>query len=90
MKMYLVSLAAGLLVGAIYGVLGVRSPAPPIIALTGLLGILMGEQIVPLGKRLMAGMTIGQAWQQENCSGHVFGDLPGRGTIGADSPRKGS
>jgi XapX domain-containing protein len=50
MKLYLISLAAGLLVGVIYGILNVRSPAPPVIALIGLLGILIGEQIVPLAK----------------------------------------
>ena len=48
MKLYLVSLAAGLLVGVLYAVLGVRSPAPPVVALVGLLGILIGEQIPPL------------------------------------------
>ena len=44
MKPYLISLAAGLLVGAIYGLLNVRSPAPPVIALVGLLGMLLGER----------------------------------------------
>lgn len=52
MKPYLLSLGAGLLVGAIYALLNVRSPAPPVIALLGLLGILLGEQAVPLAKRL--------------------------------------
>jgi XapX domain-containing protein len=33
-------------VGVIYASLGVRSPAPPIIALLGLLGMLGGEQAV--------------------------------------------
>ncbi|WP_118138456.1 DUF1427 family protein [Oceanicella sp. SM1341] len=40
---YLISLAAGLGIGVIYGLLTVRSPAPPIIALLGLLGMLAGE-----------------------------------------------
>jgi XapX domain-containing protein len=44
MKAYLIALAVGLLVSAIYGLLNVRSPAPPVIALIGLLGILSGEQ----------------------------------------------
>lgn len=48
MKLYLVSLAVGLAVGLIYGLLNVRSPAPPVIALIGLLGMLIGEQIVPV------------------------------------------
>lgn len=52
MKIYLVSLGAGLLVGIVYSLLGVRSPAPPIVALVGLAGILLGEQVIPLAKRL--------------------------------------
>lgn len=51
MKLYALSLAAGLLVGIVYSLLQVRSPAPPLIALIGLLGILMGEQLIPLGKQ---------------------------------------
>lgn len=50
-KPYLLSLGAGLLIGIVYSLIGVRSPAPPVIALLGLLGILAGEQIVPLIKR---------------------------------------
>ena len=47
MKIYVISLAVGILVGAIYALLQVRSPAPPLVALTGLLGILIGEQTTP-------------------------------------------
>ena len=54
MKIYLLSLGAGLLVGVIYSLLNVRSPAPPVVALIGLLGILVGEQIVPLAKSMWA------------------------------------
>lgn len=43
---YLISLAVGLGIGVIYGLLAVRSPAPPIIALLGLLGMLAGEAAV--------------------------------------------
>lgn len=53
MKIYLISLGAGLLVGVIYSLLGVRSPAPPIVALVGLAGILVGEHVVPLAKRVV-------------------------------------
>lgn len=42
-KPYLISLAIGLLVGALYALLNTRSPAPPIIALLGLLGMLAGD-----------------------------------------------
>lgn len=48
MKPYLISLGVGILAGLLYSVLGVRSPAPPVIALVGLFGILLGEQLVPL------------------------------------------
>jgi XapX domain-containing protein len=44
MKALLISFAVGLLVGAIYGVIRVKSPAPPIVALLGLLGMVLGEQ----------------------------------------------
>lgn len=40
---FLISLAVGILVGALYASLRVPSPAPPIVALAGLLGIVIGE-----------------------------------------------
>ena len=43
---YALSLAAGIGVGVIYGLITVRSPAPPIIALIGLLGMLAGEAAI--------------------------------------------
>ena len=52
MEPYLVSLGAGVLIGVIYSVLKVRSPAPPLIALVGLLGMLIGAQVVPTLKPL--------------------------------------
>jgi XapX domain-containing protein len=48
MRVYPLSLGAGLLVGMIYSLLDVRSPAPPGVALVGLFGILVGEQILPV------------------------------------------
>lgn len=45
---YLLSLGAGLLAGLLYSLL-------PTIALVGLLGILIGEQAVPVAKRIWAG-----------------------------------
>jgi XapX domain-containing protein len=44
MKALLISFIVGLLVGAVYGVIRVKSPAPPIVALLGLLGMVLGEQ----------------------------------------------
>jgi XapX domain-containing protein len=78
MKVYLVSFGAGLLVGVVYSLLDVRSPAPPVIALIGLLGILLGEQIIPVGRQMIAGSSITAAWQQIRCAQHVFGAMPGR------------
>jgi XapX domain-containing protein len=46
MNGYLVSLVMGLAVGVAYGLIQVRSPAPPLIALVGLLGMVLGEQAV--------------------------------------------
>lgn len=43
---YLLSLGVGIAVGVLYGLVSVRSPAPPIIALLGLLGMLAGEAAV--------------------------------------------
>ncbi len=78
MRIYVMSLGAGLLVGIIYGLLNVRSPAPPVIALVGLLGILLDEQVVPVAKRVFAGHGLVSAWKGEACDRHVFGQLPGR------------
>jgi XapX domain-containing protein len=44
MKAMLISFAVGLIVGEAYGLLRVKSPAPPRIALAGLLGMVWGEQ----------------------------------------------
>ena len=48
MRSYLASLIMGAAVGIVYGFVKVRSPAPPAIALLGLLGMLAGEQAVSL------------------------------------------
>ena len=42
----LISFLMGLAVGVAYGLLHIRSPAPPLIALVGLLGMVSGEQMV--------------------------------------------
>ena len=78
MKTYLLSLGAGVLVGVVYSLLNVRSPAPPVVALIGLLGILIGEQIIPVTKHLLAGTSLSAAWQDSRCTQHLFGAMPGR------------
>ncbi|WNJ88486.1 XapX domain-containing protein [Bosea sp. 685] len=87
MKLYLASLGAGLLVGVIYSLLDLRSPAPPVVALVGLLGILAGEQIVPITKRVIAGERLSLGWLQRECGEHVFGALPAR-TAAKDGGRE--
>jgi XapX domain-containing protein len=76
MKPYLLSLGAGLLVGVVYSLLQVRSPAPPMIALLGLLGILLGEQIVPVARRVLSGEAINLSMLDQECAQHMFGHLP--------------
>ncbi|ABI86827.1 XapX domain-containing protein [Burkholderia ambifaria] len=80
MKPYVLSLLAGILAGVIYGAIGVNSPAPPIIALTGLLGMLAGEQILPVARRMLAGHRLNAAWRDAKCGQHMFGPLPGGST----------
>ena len=86
MRLYLLSLGAGVLVGVVYSLLGVRSPAPPVVALLGLLGMLVGEQLIPVGQRLLAGCDLPSAWHQSACGTHVFGTLPGRLQPAGDGP----
>ena len=43
MKTYLSSFLLGCAVGVLYGLCRVKSPAPPIVALLGLLGMVLGE-----------------------------------------------
>ena len=45
MKVLILSFVVGLGVGALYGLIRVKSPAPPIVALVGLLGMVLGEQV---------------------------------------------
>lgn len=75
MKIYLFSLGAGLLVGIIYSLLNVRSPAPPVVALVGLLGILVGEQLIPFAKTLIKRESAAVSWINQ-IKPHMFGHMP--------------
>ena len=77
MKVYLLSLGAGLLVCP-WGSLSLWGAAPPLVALVGLLGILLGEQVVPVARHLIDGHSLAAAWRQAKCAPHMFGMLPGR------------
>jgi XapX domain-containing protein len=76
MQTYVLTLALGLAVGVIYGLSGVRSPAPPVIALVGLFGILAGEQAVAAVKRYTAGHGFTTEWLRAHAAPHLFGRLP--------------
>ena len=54
MKVYFLSLAVGLLVGVLYYLLNVKSPAQPLVALIGLLGMVIGEQLIPVLKNIVS------------------------------------
>ena len=66
------------MVGIIYSLLSVRSPAPPLVALVGLLGILVGEQVIPVGKQLLGGSAFSTACSETRATASVLGQLPGR------------
>jgi XapX domain-containing protein len=84
MKTYLLSLSVGVLVGAIYGILGVRSPAPPVIALLGLLG----EQGVAIARRAFSGKAVTSSWISKQCGTPILGTLePHRGPDDAAAPK---
>ena len=73
MKIYILSLLAGMLAGGVYGLINVRSPAPPVIALVGLLGMLIGEQVATLGKRVTRGESISRVWFHKECVPKITG-----------------
>ncbi|QGY29225.1 XapX domain-containing protein [Pantoea cypripedii] len=58
MSPLIISLGAGVLVGLFYALLRVRSPAPPAIALIGLLGMIIGGQLVQLVKPVQQASTV--------------------------------
>lgn len=45
MSPLLISLSAGALIGLVYALLKVQSPAPPAVALVGLLGMVIGSTL---------------------------------------------
>ncbi|CVI63651.1 MULTISPECIES: XapX domain-containing protein [Agrobacterium] len=83
MKVYLLSLGAGLLVGIVYSLLNVRSPAPPVIALVGLLGILVGEQIIPFARTIIDREPAAVSWFNQ-IKPHMFGHMPKGGAETTD------
>jgi XapX domain-containing protein len=83
MKVYLLSLSVGVLVGILYSVLNVRAPAPPVVALIGLCGMLLGEQVGPIARRLLAGEPLSAAWFSRECAPKITG-VPAPGSDHGD------
>jgi XapX domain-containing protein len=54
---YIISLGVGFAVGLLYWLLKVQSPAPPLIALAGLLGMVLGEHAIPVAKAQLFAQT---------------------------------
>jgi XapX domain-containing protein len=80
MKAYVASLTVGCLGGVIYALFNVRSPVPPVIALVGLLGILLGEQVPSLIMPAFMIEKSASAWVEDQVMPHVFGHLSQRNT----------
>jgi XapX domain-containing protein len=74
-KIYVLSLFAGILVGVIYSLLNVRSPAPPMVALIGLFAILDVEEIIHNAMSIMAKEPAVISWLHQ-VKPHVFGHMP--------------
>src|SRR3984885_12620029 len=81
MKVLFLSFVVGLGVGALYGLIRVKSPAPPIVALLGLLGMVLGEQLgiwiqtkkldVP---RAAAVCLVGERYDRQHPSENAFAE----------------
>ncbi|MBY5119857.1 XapX domain-containing protein [Enterobacter cloacae] len=76
MKAWIISLVCGVLAGVIYALLNVHSPAPPVVALLGLFGMLVGEQLIPVGRRILNREPLTLAWFRHECVPKISGTAP--------------
>jgi XapX domain-containing protein len=82
---YVYALISGLLFGIGYGLLGLKSPAPPLIALVGLLGMLGGDQLVTHLKEHLATRSQPPAASAPASSGpHTGAETPGSAPAQSD------
>ncbi|MDW8845178.1 XapX domain-containing protein [Erwinia sp. P7711] len=79
LKSYAIALLTGILAGVIYSLIEVNSPAPPVIALLGLFGMLVGEQLIPLLKRVIKREPVTLAWFRHECVPKISGTPPPSG-----------
>lgn len=61
--------------GVIYAAIDVHSPAPPVVALLGLFGMLVGEQLIPIGRRLFS-RQLTMTWFRHECVPKISGTAP--------------
>ena len=73
-----------ILVGIIYSLINVRSPAPPLIALLGLLGMLIGEQAIPSARQLLGYSVRPTLSHQTSGTGRLFGTRSDHAVLQAD------
>lgn len=78
MKAWIISLVCGAAAGVLYALLDVHSPAPPVVALLGLFGMLVGEQLIPIGRRLVSREPLTWLWFRHECVPKISGTAPPR------------
>ncbi len=76
MKARIISLVCGVAAGVIYALLDVHSPAPPVVALLGLFGMLVGEQLIPIGRRLVSREPLTRPRFRHECVPKISGTAP--------------
>ena len=81
---YLVSLVMGIAVGVAHGLIQARSPAPPLIALIGLLGMVLGEQAIDMAKRHVSSFPQASVEQSNDAHGPLGPGAPPRTTATTD------
>jgi XapX domain-containing protein len=74
---YATSFAVGLGVGLIYFLVRVNSPAPPLIALIGLLGMVCGEHLVPTLKTILPASLIRSSQTDASVGARPDTHMPG-------------
>jgi XapX domain-containing protein len=91
MKGLLLSFVVGLGVGVLYGVIRVKSPAPPIVALLGLLGMVLGEQAgiwIKTKKLDVPGIVsvclVGESYNEQHPSKTQLEKAEARSSVGTD------
>lgn len=71
MSPLLISLGAGALIGLVYSLIRVQSPAPPAVALVGLLGMVIGSS---LGGKLLHNES--SAWLPAGSQSQIATHMP--------------